>query len=62
MKSNLVVVRALVYDVICLALEPNHLDLVVLASHQEERHELAKVRCGAARHVALMDLDACRET
>jgi hypothetical protein len=44
MKSNLVVVRALVDDVICLALEPNHPDPAILAFHQRERHELAKVR------------------
>jgi hypothetical protein len=57
MKSNLVVVRALVNDVICLALEANHLNQAVLAFHQGERHELAKIRRGAARHAALMDLD-----
>jgi hypothetical protein len=57
-----VVVRALVDDIICLALEPNHLDLVVLAFHQGERHELAKVPRRAARHAALMVLDVRRGT
>jgi hypothetical protein len=33
MKSNLVIVQALVDDVICLALEPNHSDPAV-AFHQ----------------------------
>jgi hypothetical protein len=34
MKSNLVVVRALVDDVFCLALEPNQPDPAVLTLHQ----------------------------
>jgi hypothetical protein len=57
MKSNLVVVRALVNDVIFLALEANHPNLAVLAFHQGERHKLANIGRGAARHAALMDLD-----
>jgi hypothetical protein len=52
-----VVIWALADDVICLALEPNHPDPAVLAFHQGERHELAKVRRGAARHEAVMVLD-----
>jgi hypothetical protein len=49
-----VVLRALVDDVICLALEPNHPDPAVLAFHQGERYELAKVQRRAARHAAVM--------
>jgi hypothetical protein len=57
-----VIVRALVDDVICLALEPNHPDPAVLAIHQGERHKLAKVLRGAARHAVLMVLNVRRGT
>jgi hypothetical protein len=62
MKSNLVVVQALVDDVIWLALEPNHSDSVVPALHQGERHVLAMVLHRAAPHAALIDLDVRRGT
>jgi hypothetical protein len=62
MKSNCVVVRALVDDVIFLGLEPNKSDSTVLALQQGERHELAKVRRGPARHAAVMLPDVRRGT
>jgi hypothetical protein len=57
-----VVVRALVDNVIFLSLEPNKPDPTELAVHKGERHELAKVRRGAARHTVVMVLDVGRGT
>jgi hypothetical protein len=57
MKTNHVVVRALVDDAICLRLEPNKPELTRRASQQGERHELDKVRRHrAARHATAVNL------